>query len=183
MARFNFEGGTAVVTGAASGIGEAVASALAERGCNLVLLDVVGDRLAAVASTIRSRHSTVDVEEHVVDLADPVATDAVAAYDRAVTAPLHGFADEEDYWRRASSKPYLARVRRPTLLLSALDDPFIPGWSLPDPRTLPPDVRAEFVSHGGHVGFVEGRPWRASSWAERRAVEFLATVLDPPGVC
>lgn len=79
MARFNFEGGTAVVTGAASGIGEAVASALAERGSNLVLLDVVGDRLAAVASTIRSRHSTVDVEEHVVDLADPVATDAIAA--------------------------------------------------------------------------------------------------------
>jgi predicted alpha/beta-fold hydrolase len=106
-----------------------------------------------------------------------------AAYDRTVTAPLHGFADEEDYWRRASSKPYLANVRRPTLLLSAVDDPFIPGWSLPDPRTLPPEVRAEFVSHGGHVGFVEGRPWRASSWAERRAVEFLATVLDPAGVC
>jgi predicted alpha/beta-fold hydrolase len=106
-----------------------------------------------------------------------------AAYDRVVTAPLHGFADEEDYWRRASSKPYLARVRRPTLLLSAVDDPFIPGWSLPDPGTLPPEVRAEFVSHGGHVGFVEGRPWHASSWAERRAVEFLAAVLDPAGVC
>jgi predicted alpha/beta-fold hydrolase len=106
-----------------------------------------------------------------------------AAYDRAVTAPLHGFADEEDYWRRCSSLPYLARVRRPTLLLSAVDDPFIPASSLPDPRTLPPAVRAEFVPHGGHVGFVEGRPWRASSWAERRAVEFLATVLDPPAVC
>jgi predicted alpha/beta-fold hydrolase len=106
-----------------------------------------------------------------------------AAYDRVVTAPLHGFADEEDYWRRASSKPYLPRVRRPTLLLSAVDDPFIPGWSLPDPRSLPPQVRAEFVPNGGHVGFVEGRPWRASSWAERRAVEFLATVLDPAAVC
>ena len=106
-----------------------------------------------------------------------------AAYDRAVTAPLHGFADEEDYWRRSSSLPYLARVRRPTLLLSAVDDPFIPGWSLPDPGSLPPSVQAEFVPHGGHVGFIEGWPWRASSWAERRAVEFLAEVLDARGVC
>ena len=79
MDRFSFGGGTAVVTGAASGIGEAVAHALAERGSNLVLLDVVGDRLAGVAAAIRSQHSTVEVEEHVVDLADPVATDAVAA--------------------------------------------------------------------------------------------------------
>jgi short-subunit dehydrogenase len=76
--RFNFEGGTAVVTGAASGIGEQVATNLASRGCDLVLLDVVGDRLEAVAKAIRSQHSTVEVEEHVVDLADPVATDAVA---------------------------------------------------------------------------------------------------------
>ena len=98
------------------------------------------------------------------------------AYDRAVTAPLHGFADERDYWMRASSGPYLGRIRRPTLLINALDDPFVPEASLPDPRALPSDVVAEFVPRGGHVGFVEGPPWRSASWAERRAVEFL---VDP----
>ena len=103
-----------------------------------------------------------------------------AAYDRAVTAPLHGFADERDYWARSSSGPYLARIRRPTLLISALDDPFIPAESLPDPRALPPDVTAEFVARGGHVGFVEGWPWRTASWAERRAVEFVERVLAGP---
>src|SRR5262249_61028773 len=50
-----------------------------------------------------------------------------AAYDRAVTPPLHRFADHEDYSRRASSKPHLAHVRRPTRFLSAISDPFIPG--------------------------------------------------------
>ena len=55
--------------------------------------------------------------------------------------------------------------------------------SLPDPRTLPGEVRAEFVPIGGHVGFVEGRPWRATSWAERRAVDFLAAALDGGTVC
>ncbi|HEX9822143.1 MAG TPA: alpha/beta fold hydrolase [Methylomirabilota bacterium] len=118
-----------------------------------------------------------------VDLTAALRACTFAAYDRAVTAPLHGFADEVDYWRRASCGPYLAHIRRPTLLLNALDDPFIPPSSLPDPHRLPPDVRAEFVPHGGHVGFVEGRPWRSASWAERRAVEFLAGVLDHGGVC
>jgi len=114
-----------------------------------------------------------------VDLRAALRATTFAAYDRAVTAPLHGFADELDYYRRASSAPYLTRIRRPTLLLNALDDPFIPAAALPDPRTLPPSVRAEFVPVGGHVGFVEGAPWRARSWAERRAVEFLGAVLDP----
>ncbi len=118
-----------------------------------------------------------------IDVTAALRARTFAAYDRAVTAPLHGFTDEVDYWTRASSGPYLARIRRSTLLISALDDPFIPVASLPDPRTLPPAVRAEFVPHGGHVGFVEGRPWRATSWAERRAVDFLASVLDGRGVC
>jgi uncharacterized protein len=117
-----------------------------------------------------------------VDVRAALRARTFAAYDRLVTAPLHGFADEEDYWRRSSSGPYVARIRRPTLLISALDDPFIPPATLPDPRLLPPAVRAEFVPRGGHVGFVEGRPWRATSWAERRAVDFLAAVLDG-GVC
>jgi predicted alpha/beta-fold hydrolase len=118
-----------------------------------------------------------------VDVRAALRASTFAAYDRAVTAPLHGFADEVDYWRQASCRAYLAHIRRPTLLLNALDDPFVPPASLPDPRTLPPAVCAEFVPQGGHVGFVEGRPWRSSSWAERRAVDFLGSVLDAGSVC
>jgi predicted alpha/beta-fold hydrolase len=110
-----------------------------------------------------------------VDLAQVRRTRTFARYDRLVTAPLNGFTDEHDYWRRASSGPYLPRICRPTLLISALDDPIVPPDALPRPADLPPAVRAEFPRHGGHVGFIEGRwPWRVRSWAERRAVEFLA---------
>jgi predicted alpha/beta-fold hydrolase len=135
------------------------------------------------ASFIRSLHVKTRAKARVhpgfVDVSAALRATTFAAYDRAVTAPLHGFADEIDYWRRASSGRYLTHIRRPTLLLHALDDPFIPSSSLPDPRGLPPAVHAEFVPIGGHAGFVEGAPWRAGSWAERRAVEFLAAVLDP----
>jgi short-subunit dehydrogenase len=79
MATFEFSGATAVVTGAASGIGEALAHGLADRGSNLVLLDKDSDRLAAVAESIRTGHSTVDIDTYVVDLSDPAATDRVAA--------------------------------------------------------------------------------------------------------
>ena len=54
-----------------------------------------------------------------------------AVYDRLATAPINGFADERDYWTRASSGPYLARVRRPCLLINAANDPFIPAATLP----------------------------------------------------
>lgn len=104
-----------------------------------------------------------------------------AAYDRTVTAPLHGFADEHDYWARSSSGPYLARIRRPTLLINSLDDPFVPPETLPDISTLPPGVVVEFTSGGGHAGFLTGRwPWCPEAWAERRAVEFLARALTEP---
>ena len=104
-----------------------------------------------------------------------------AEYDRAVTAPLHGFADEHDYWARSSSGPFLDRVRRPTLLISALDDPIVPAAALPDPRALPLDVTLELTERGGHVGFLEGRwPWRLHSWAERRAIEFIDGMLARP---
>jgi uncharacterized protein len=96
-----------------------------------------------------------------------------------VTAPLGGFADERDYWARSSSRSYLRRIRRPTLLLGALDDPLVPPDALPRPDELSDAVRVELVPRGGHAGFIEGRrPWRAGSWAERRAIEFLSTTLD-----
>jgi len=110
----------------------------------------------------------------IVDVPLALRARTFAEYDRAVTAPLNGFANERDYWTRASSAPYLPRIRRPTLLVNALDDPIVPPSALPDPAALPPWVRAEFVRRGGHAAFLEGRwPWRVESWAERRAVEFL----------
>jgi hypothetical protein len=112
-----------------------------------------------------------------VDVAAALRARTFAAYDRAVTAPLHGFADERDYWRRSSSGPWLAHIQRPTLLINALDDPFMPARSLPDPAALPDGVRAEFTPRGGHAAFLDGAPWRPQSWAERRAVEFLAGLL------
>lgn len=100
-------------------------------------------------------------------------------YDDAAVAPIHGFADAADYYARSSSLDFLGRIRVPTLLVSAADDPFLPGRVLEEARRVAsPDVRCLFTAAGGHVGFVEGPPWSARSWAEARAVEFLARCLE-----
>jgi short-subunit dehydrogenase len=77
MGPYDFRGGGAVVTGAASGIGEALAHALAARGSALVLLDRDAPRLEAVAGAVRATGVAVDTV--VVDLEDDAATRAIGA--------------------------------------------------------------------------------------------------------
>ncbi|RBY97724.1 acetoin dehydrogenase [Blastococcus sp. TF02-8] len=78
MEEYRFAGGTAVVTGAASGIGEALAIDLARRGSHLVLVDRDAERLDAVAGRIRGQHPALRVATHVVDLSDEKATSVLA---------------------------------------------------------------------------------------------------------
>lgn len=77
-------------------------------------------------------------------------------FDQLFTAPLHGFRNTEDYWARASAKPHLAQIRLPALLVNALNDPFVPAWSLPRQDEVGPDITLWQPAHGGHVGFTQG---------------------------
>ena len=106
-------------------------------------------------------------------------------FDDAVTAPVHGFASAGDYYARSSSRHFLAAIRRPTLLLSAYDDPFLPRDVLDDVAMIAarnPFLSVEFHEHGGHVGFVAGRvPWQPDYYAERRVVQWLGERTGTPG--
>lgn len=91
-------------------------------------------------------------------------------FDGLVTAPLHGFRDADDYWARASSSPWLEHIRVPTLVLNALNDPFLPHAPLAAAvRRASPHVVLEFPATGGHAGF----PGRGH-WLARRILEFCA---------
>lgn len=110
-----------------------------------------------------------------VDLKHVRRSRSFAEFDDAATAPLHGFADAQDYYARSSSAGYLAAVRTPTLLIHAVDDPFLPEAALPRAAVAgSASLQAEFTQGGGHVGFVAGPPWAPVFWAERRAARFLA---------
>jgi predicted alpha/beta-fold hydrolase len=96
------------------------------------------------------------------------------AFDDVVTAPLHGFADADDYYARSSGKQFLKSVRKPLLLLNAVDDPFMPRAALPTAGELSTDVRAEFPQRGGHVGFVGAHG--DLGWLPRRALSFFDSI-------
>lgn len=79
-------------------------------------------------------------------------------FDNIFTAPLHGFKNTEDYWLHASARPRLDQIRVPTLVVNALNDPFVPAACLPRPSDVGPFVTLWQPSHGGHVGFAWGMP-------------------------
>ncbi len=94
-------------------------------------------------------------------------------FDDAVTAVLHGFAGATDYWRRASSRPWLAGVAVPTLVLNARNDPFVPPESLPGPDEVGPHVRLDQPDRGGHAGFLSGPFPGHLEWLPRRLLDFF----------
>lgn len=136
-----------------------------------------------VRKTETKRRRFPDIVPH-VDLAQ---LRSMWDFDDAVTAPVHGFVDAADYYQRSSSLQWLDRIRVPTLLVSAVDDPFLPPEVLDEVRAVALKngaLHCDFVDRGGHVGFIAGhRPWRPLYWAEWRVVEFLSShlpVREPP---
>ena len=125
-------------------------------------------------------------DESPIDLSKLSGWRTFREFDENVTSPLHGFDGAEDYYRKASSGPFVARIRIPTLIVQAEDDPFVPGSVLPAPS---PPVRLEASPRGGHAGFVAGVvPGRARYWLEERIPAFFEEALRlrrrrPPPSC
>ena len=86
------------------------------------------------------------------------ASRSLYEFDNEYTAPMHGFRNTEDYWDRASGKPWLQAIRIPYLLLNARNDPFVPVASLPQLQDVSEAVELEQPEQGGHIGFARG-PW------------------------
>lgn len=98
-------------------------------------------------------------------------------FDDRYTAPLHGFKSAEDYWQRASSKPWLPHIAIPTLLVNAQNDPFLAGSCYPIREAREhPSFFLETPESGGHVGFITFNA-KGRYWSEARALEFLNGIL------
>ncbi len=100
----------------------------------------------------------------------------VRQFDEAYTAPHHGFRDASDYYYRASALRVVERIRIPTLVLTAEDDPFVPTASFRDAALASnPSVTTVISRHGGHCAFLERRGGHYDGyWAEKEIVRFAA---------
>jgi len=99
-------------------------------------------------------------------------------FDGQVTAPLHGFKDAQDYYRRSSSRYYLGGIAKPTLIIQAQDDPFVFPHSLPTADEMSPCIEFELHARGGHVGFVDGSLRQPGYYLERRIPQWLNQWID-----
>ncbi len=123
--------------------------------------------------TVRFSNSGVDAER-------AARARTFREFDDVATAPLHGFADADDYYARASSIHFLSRITTPTLCISSDDDPFLPRAVLDRVRaTASPPVELVITRGGGHVGFVGGLlPWKSVYWAEELVVAWLTAKIE-----
>ena len=95
-------------------------------------------------------------------------------FDGLYTAPVSGFSDPEDYWKKASSKPYLPSIKKPVLLISSKDDPFLANECYPYKEAKESShFHLEVTKYGGHVGFISGFLPKNNRWLENRILEFI----------
>jgi len=108
------------------------------------------------------------------------ASRSIFDIDQGLIAPRNGFADAWDYYARCSAVRFLPAVRVPTLVVHALDDPWIPGAGY---QAFPWRANAALVPllqrHGGHLGF-HGRD-SATPWHLHAAIAFLGEVVGAAG--
>jgi predicted alpha/beta-fold hydrolase len=100
-------------------------------------------------------------------------------FDDAVTAPMHGFKNVDDYWAQASCKGALSGIRVPTLLIHARNDPFMPAASLPTVNDVSDQVSLDFCAAGGHVGYAAAPMPGKLAWLPQRIMRFLEQHVQP----
>jgi len=82
---------------------------------------------------------------------------SLRVFDELYTAPQSGFASAADYYERCSAAPWLERIKRPTVLLTAADDPFVSAQPYREARHSG-SVHVHVEEVGGHLGYLSGPP-------------------------
>lgn len=148
-------------------------AAVLERGVGLLY----GQRFVrSLQEKVAAKRAILTAERPDVDIERVMRVRTLPEFDDVATAPLYGYKNGRDYYAQCGAGRFLTAIRRPTLILRALNDPII------DRSDIPYEVLAQnkwltavLPRSGGHVGFLEGNLLGGYSfWAERQAARFLA---------
>lgn len=95
-------------------------------------------------------------------------------FDNQITAPLHHFKDANDYYQGASCKQFLPAINTSTLIIHAIDDPFVPAEVIPQQKEVSKQVNLAVQHYGGHVGFIgRGKDAGINYWLEKCIPQYL----------
>lgn len=94
-------------------------------------------------------------------------------FDNVFTAPLNGFRDAEDYWKKCSCKNFLSGITIPALIINSADDPILGTECYPIKEAQSnKNLFLEITKHGGHMGYITFSD-DGQYWHERRTVQFI----------
>jgi predicted alpha/beta-fold hydrolase len=150
------------------------------------------DFVRRLKNRIRTKHKMFP---ELYDISDLEKVRTLKQFDERFTAPAHGFADADDYYYRSSSVRVIDRIRIPTLIIHAEDDPFIPFDPLRDRAVANnPYILLLGTEQGGHVAFISAKDESSANsspvtrgaslleedrfWAENRVVEFCKLAVE-----
>lgn len=112
---------------------------------------------------------------HSVPDPDRYEIKTIYEFDDIITAPLNGFANAGDYYRKSSSQHFLEKINKSTLLIQAADDPFLGASCYPfSAARKNPFFHLEVTPFGGHVGFIDRQ---FKYWSEIKIEDFLTKYL------
>ena len=99
-------------------------------------------------------------------------------FDTHFTAPANGFKSVDDYWESSSCKPYLNKIKIPSLIIASNDDTFISNNCYPKPQAENNSkLFLEITNHGGHCGFIRNF-FEKNWWMEERAFQFIEGIKN-----
>ncbi|KAL7534285.1 hypothetical protein ACHAXR_005770 [Thalassiosira sp. AJA248-18] len=132
-------------------------------------------------------HCESDPLTELFDYKGAMSAISIAEYDNAVTAKIHGFKDNIDYYRQNSCYYFLPGVAVPLFILNAEDDPlfdpdFWPIEESVDGGSMSP-IKMERSKQGGHLGYMfhqpsesERKSERTTSWMPMELARFISHV-------
>ncbi len=130
--------------------------------------------LKPLKDTLLKKYKKFNMQELLGISEDEVTSlKTIRAFDDAYVAPMFGFKSSSDYYEKCSSRQFLKDIRTPTLIVHALDDPFMSSDILPTKEELSNSIRVEVLAHGGHVGFVMGSFREPKYWLDSRILKFI----------
>ena len=130
--------------------------------------------LKPLNQTLLKKYQKFDMQAHLeIDESVVKNIKTIREFDDRFTAKIHGFNSSEDYYLKCSSRQFLKDIRIPTLIIHALDDPFMTPEILPTKDEISEFVTLDISQHGGHVGFVAGSFREPKYWLDERILRFL----------
>jgi len=130
--------------------------------------------LKALRSTLLEKYKKFDMKS-LLGIDEEVVKNikTIREFDERYTAVIHGYDSAYDYYQKCSAKQFLKDITTPTLIIHALDDPFMTPEILPKEEEISSHITINISKHGGHVGFIEGSIFKPTYWLDKQIVSHI----------